>query len=199
MKQNKCLLYSAIVIALMNGFTLKAANGQSDFRKSSWGMDSSQIATAEGKKPEYQDKKGSIQYLGYSDQIAGLDCNVIYILAFDQFVRSQYSISEEHTNNTEYLSDYDKLKEALASKYGKPNSDDIYWKNDLYRSDPSEWGMAVAIGHMVKYTRWELPRTSIIIFLTGDNFKINLGIEYSSKELDALEEKVKKEQEASKF
>jgi len=188
-----------IMIILMTVSMLLAASDQRDFRQTTWGMNSSQIVSAEGKMPAFQDKGSPIQILGYSDQIANLDCQVFYILAYDQLVRTKYMISEKHTNKTEYLSDYDRLKEVLSNKYGKPVSDDIYWKNNLYKSDPSEWGMAVAVGHMAKFTRWESLRTTIILCLTGDNFEINLGIEYSSKELAALEKKAKKEQEASKF
>jgi hypothetical protein len=192
-------IFLQLVISVMTVSMLWAASDQRDFRQTTWGMNSSQIVSAEGKQPVFQDKRSSIQMLGYSDQIANLNCNVIYILAYDQLVRTKYRISEKHTNNTEYLSDYDRLKEGLSTKYGKPVSDTIHWKDNLYKSDPSHWGMAVAVGHMVKFTRWENPRTIIILYLTGDNFEIDLGIEYSSKELRALEEKAKKEQDASKF
>jgi len=62
-----------------------------------------------------------------------------------------------------------------------------------------EWGMAVAVGHLVKYSKWEVQGTTIIEFIDGDNFDISLGIEYTSKELHLLEEKATAEEEKNKL
>jgi len=71
------------------------------------------------------------------------------------------------------------------------------WKNDLYKDDKSHWGMAISVGHLVYAVQWETPTTEIGIMLMGNNYKINLGIFYESKELKEWAKRIK-EKEASK-
>jgi hypothetical protein len=192
-------IYLLPMIILMTVSMLWAASDQRDFRQTTWGMNSSQIIASEGKQPEDQKASGSLQYLVYLDEIANLHCHVLYVLAYDKLVHGMYQITETHTNNTDYLSDYNKLKEALLNKYGTPVKDIIDWKDDLYKSDPPHWGTAVAVGHMRMFTFWKTPRTEITLALFGDNFNISLGIDYSSKLLSFLEKKAQDEKNASKF
>lgn len=191
------LMCASIVLGLHANAS--AEEIKSNFRQAIWGMDISQVKMSEKSQPEYDKKKGARHTLGYPDKIAGLDCKVVYLFVYNKLVRAKYVISEEHTNKTDYLSDFDTLHEALTKKYGKASSDDVYWKNDLYKDNHKEWGMAVAVGHLAKYSSWDIQGTTITEYLSGDNFDIKLGIEYSSKEFEPLEEKAKTEEEQSKF
>jgi hypothetical protein len=181
------------MIIFMTVSMLSAQSDQKDFRKTTWGMNSSQIISSEGKQPKDQNTSGSLQCLVYLDEIANLHCNVLYVIAYDKLVHGVYEITETHTNDTDYLSDYNKLKEALLNKYGKPVKDIIDWKDGLYKSDPPHWGTAVAVGHMRMFSFWETPRTKITLALFGDNFKISLVIDYESKLLSFLEKKASNE------
>jgi hypothetical protein len=198
MKLVATVLMSAFILIVCSTYVM-ADEAKYNFRQAIWGMNVNQVKKTEKAQPEYDKKNGIRHTLGYLDKIAGLDCRVVYFFAFDKLVRTKYVIIEKHTNKTQYLLDYDALNNALTNKYGKALKDDVFWKNDLYKSNPQEWGMAVAVGHLTKFSKWEIRDTSIIEYLGGDNFNINFGVEYSSNELRSLEEKATAEENQSKL
>lgn len=163
-------------------------------------MSQMQVKATEKGKVVHEGKLGNNRMVVvYKETISGLSAETGYIFAYGKLVRAMYSIVESHTNKTDYLSDFDQLSKALTEKYGLPANEHTYWTNNLYRDDPAEWGMAVAIGHMAKFTTWETERTTISLMLRGDNYNINLNVEYSSKEYKELETKAKKEEEKGKL
>jgi len=171
-----------------------------DFRKSKWGMSVAQVKATESNNPVVHEKcEKSSTVVFYEDTIAGLQSLVVYIFAYDKLVRAKYMITEEHTNKTEYLSDYENLSSKVSEKYGKPAGEHTFWHNDLYKNDHSKWGLAISIGHLSKFTRWKTSNTNIDLSLCGDKSKVELGIEYSGRQLQSLEEKADKEEEQEKF
>jgi len=182
----KTFLISLFVLLTASALTAD----EYDFRKTRWGMSKEEVKLTEDNEPAYEES----DFFGYENEIAGMDCYVIYVFTSDKLVRTKYSFIHEHANRTDYIQDYQELKEILTKKYGQPVRDDQVWKNDLYRDNSSEWGMAVAVGHLVYQVRWATESTEIIIQLAGDNFDITLAIEYRSKNLRELEEKAKEEE-----
>jgi hypothetical protein len=158
-----------------------AQTSASDFRQARWGITKVQVETVEG-KPAYE-KPG---LLGYEGRLGTLHCAILYYLIDDKLVQAAYRITEKHTNENGYLEDYSELQQSLADKYGKPAQDRTVWKNDLYRDDPSHYGMAVSVGHLVKGTTWLTDRSEIMLALWGDNFDITLLIQYKSRALGHL-------------
>ena len=189
----------SVFIILMQCKFVDAEEVKYTFRQTTWGMNVDQVKKSENAEPEYDKQDGVRHALSYTENIAGLDCNVVYLFVYDKLVRAKYVIAEEHSNKSDYLSDFDTLHESLTKKYGKASSDDVYWKNDLYKDNYQEWGMAVAVGHLAKFSKWEVQGTTIIEYISGDNFDISLGIEYSSKDLHSLEEKATTDAEQNKF
>jgi hypothetical protein len=110
-------------------------------------------------------------------------------------VRAKYIIIEEHTNKNDFLADRKKLEDLLSEKYGAVASK-TYWKNDLYKDKPQDYGMAVSVGHMSMYSTWKTGGEEITLALRGDNFKIVLNIEYSSTKFSAVEDAKRKESES---
>jgi len=106
---------------------------------------------------------------------------------------------EIHSNKSDFIQDYNNFNEILKKKYGEPLEDKRFWKNDLYKDDYSHWGMAISLGHLALYSKWETPHTAIISMLAGENFDIKCGVEYSSKKLKNLEEKSKEKKEMEAF
>jgi hypothetical protein len=201
-KQLTCIFWSSV---LQDGDKRAVAEKmekearQEDFRGAKWGMSPAQVRETERKKPDDESQTGAKMNLYYHDTISGLPSDVLYIFAYDELVRAKYLLRVKHSNDNEYIRDYDKLSEALMEKYGSPKSKDVVWKNDLYKEDPQHWGIAVALGHAVFYTTWETSATVIFLYLDGDNFKIDFGIEYASKALKSLEDKADKEKERGKL
>ena len=121
--------------------------------------------------------------LVYDDlSVAGIDVVLVYYFnESDQLYSAIYKSAETHTNKNDFIDDYKKVVEALTEKYGKPLDSGTIWKDDLYKDDPTDWGMAVSAGHMIMYAKWETENTDIMIALTGDNFEISTMIGYESK------------------
>ena len=84
----------------------------------------------------------------------------------------------------------------LIEKYGEPKDDDINWLNDLYADDPSDYGLAISIGHLNLYCSWEIGDTKIQMVLSGDNYKISHRLEYNNESLKKLA--IEEQKKASK-
>lgn len=146
------------------------------FRETSWGMNQSDVIKAETIKLKPSNNRILIGY----DYVAGMKSKVVYIFTNDILTRAKYMFEEEHTNNNDYIVDYNSLKGLLIAKYGIPKASETIWKNSLYKSDPEHHGLALTIGHTFYYAKWEMPGTELLIVLNGDNHKANLVIEYYS-------------------
>ncbi len=180
----------ALVLVLFSTSSGLAENY--DFRKTRWGMSKAQVKAAETTKPSYE----KADVVSYQIKLAGKQVLLSYLLHKNQLYKTGYVLNEKHTNENSYIDDYKQFKDALTKKYGQALKDDVFWYNDLYKSDYSQWGFAVSIGHMAMNAKWETETTSIVVRLTGDNYEITCMILYFSKELGQV---VKKAQEQKKL
>jgi hypothetical protein len=160
------------------------------FRKTKWGMSKQQVLASETLKPA-QEKPN---LLIYKTRLLENNYYIIYIFVDDKLVRSKYMLHERHSNKNSYIDDYNSLNAALTNKYGEPLEKDTLWLNDLYKDDRSNWVMAISIGHCVYFTKWETNESTIFQCLSGDNYKMECGVQYSSKQLKHLEKKQKEQQ-----
>ena len=197
LKNESCFLLIFIVLSFLS--TASAQDSNFDFRKTKWGMTISQVKAIESIKPSAVTKDKSKTLLIYKDTIAGLSCKVVYIFSQNKLIRSKYMVTKEHTNKNDYLSDYNSLSSALTEKYGPPESEDTFWENDLFKDDYSGWGTAVSVGHLSKFTEWKTQATDIILYLHGENYNINLGIEYLSVKLKSIEDEADKTEDLKKL
>ncbi len=179
-----------IAVLLLVAYSLFA-----QFRNTKWGMSIDEVKQTENSEPTY-DKDNM---LGYDDQLLEFDVFCFYIFVDNQLVRAKYAINEKHSNDNLYIDDYNKLKEALNKKYKTAILDTNLWKNDLYKDDRSHRGFAVSLGHLVCFATWETQDTDIFLVLRGDNYDIDLVLEYTSKELTGLEEKQREKEQESKL
>jgi len=176
-----CLIFF-LVLAVNSIKLATAEEGTNNFRKTTWGMSKSQVKATESKKPKFK----SDSRLGYLGKVLGMDTRIIYDFVNNKLAKGHYVFFEKHTNKTDYIKNYEKLKAILIKKYGKANEDKIYWSNELYKSDPEQWGLAVILGHLKYMSKWEDEDTEIGMVLTGDDNEINLMIEYYSKALGGV-------------
>ncbi|MBN1345999.1 MAG: hypothetical protein JXQ73_25150 [Phycisphaerae bacterium] len=152
------------------------------FRGIPWGATKEAVESQE-KAPRIRDL-GDI--LVYSDRVAGLPAQVGYVFADGKLVIGKYRFTVEHVNGNAFLDDFDKIHILLEKKYGKAKTCESFWRRDLYRSDATRWGMAIAVGDLSRYAVWELADTTLCLALSGDNFEISLVLEYSSRAHEAL-------------
>lgn len=165
-----------------------------DFRKTYWGMSKENVkATETGEIIRDND------ILAYEGIIGGLKAYIIYIFVDNKLVRSKYVFIEKHSNRNDYIHDYNNLKNILTKKYKQSNEDKVYWKNDLYEDDYENWGLAISIGHLTQFSNWKTDKTEIWLSLTGDNYSIDLAVEYSSIKLSELENAKRETQTEAQF
>jgi hypothetical protein len=166
-----------------------------NFRHVHWGMTMEEVKASEPEKPVLE--KGNIVL--YHATVAGFDTAVGYVFASQRLVRANYLFEIKHTNDHDFIDDFEKIKANLTEKYGKPKDDDVIWKNSLYKDDPDDWGTAIAAGQLVYETSWETPTTEILEVLKGDNFEITLKVQYKSIVWGHLEDADKQEKEKNDF
>jgi len=166
-----------------------------DFRKTNWGMSKVQVKKMQKGKIVKEEEN----FLAYQGNVGGFDCFILYIFAEGNLVRAKYVFTETHSNKNDYISDYNSLKDILTKKYGKLYKDSHIWRNDLYKDDYQDWGLAISLGHLVYQAMWKTTNTEIFLALYGENYKITLEIQYKSEKLKELEEKVKEKKALDEF
>lgn len=167
----------------------------SGFRSATWGMSKAEVRKTEESEPVKEDTN----LLMYQDKLNGLDVFAIYVFVQDRLVRGKYGFTVEHSNENDFIQDFMRIKEALGTKYGKATSENVSWRNDLYRDDRDEWGFAVSLGHLVYSSEWSTKDTEIFHILYGENYDITHVVEYTSKALKSLEEEEKQKSNLQKF
>ncbi len=184
------LLFSSV------GFAQDSKETDFGFRKTRWGMTKKQVKANESLKPTGE----SDALIAYGGSIANMaNTSISYIFADGKLVEGFYRFNAKHTNKNDNISNYKKLKEILTRKYGEPTKDDVIWNKSIYRDNPEHWGMAVSMGHLEYRADWETERTEITLDLFGDNFNVEFGTLYVSKEFKHLLEKKKREKEMEEF
>ena len=163
---------------------------EAGFRKSSWGMSMSDVERVEA-RDEMVRGEG---FLFHEARIADMPCEIYFIFARHQLIRGRVRFTVEHSNATDFIYDFDRIKDLMSKKYGSALKDEEIWKDDLYQDDPSEWGMAIGNGGLVKFATWAADDTDITLLLSGDNYEIFFAIDYVSKRFGHLENQQKEEQ-----
>ena len=185
-----------LAVFLVQALVAAQTERPTDFRKTAWGMTREQVKAVESSKLMKEDERG----LFYSSELSGFGEVLIgYIFAEGKLVRTSYLSQVRHTNSNAFIEDFSKIKSILTEKYGKPESDDVVWLDNLYKDDPDNWGMAVSAGHLVYDTVWKTKTTRILEKLKGDNFDVTLIVQYTSLELGGLEEAKDKQKKNSEY
>ena len=167
----------------------QSAKKEHDFRNADWGMRPAQVIKSEKIKLS----KGNNDLYG-TTEVSGMPVIVLYSFTNDKLTSASYLFEQKHTNQNDYIDDYNRLKKFLSKKYGDPLTDIIDWSNELYKDNYDAWGMAVGMGYLIFKSSWLNDKSSIALLLMGENFKINMGITYISLELDELRESAEEEE-----
>ena len=163
----------------------QSGENNTDFRNTRWGMSLDEVKNSE----ENQPTNNKNDLLVYINEIAGLSCKIVYIFADNKLTRAKYVFTNEHSNKNDFIVDYNEMKELLSKKYGVPYDKEL-WKNDLYKDDYGQWGFAISLGHLMYYSEWATPNTSIKLVLNGENYNIDFQLEYSSSNLIKVEKEI---------
>ena len=160
------------------------------FRFTSWGMTSEEVIASESKLDPIEKSENFIKY---KTQILGKNVELVYLFAQNKLIGSSYKLDDNYINSRHFITTYQKFKVALAQKYGPSIKEEITWLNDAYRNVSNKRGLALSLGHVEYSAFWETADTTIACSLKEDNLYVNCSVEYSSKELSALQQEIKKE------
>lgn len=155
---------------------------EGDFRSASWGMSIEEVKQTESQPPD-EAIGNALLYTG--NKILDFSVATLYQFSDDKLVMGGYVFTQTHSEKLQYYQDYKKIAEAYKEKYGDPTLENANWLNDLYKSDPKDWGRAIAAGHVTFQTVWKTQNTIIIVATTGDNYKITLGVNYTDINYEA--------------
>jgi len=169
--------------------------GQKQIRNANWGWSKDSVKKSETLKLISETKDDLL----YSGTLANKKFSITYRFTKNKLTQVYYIYSESHINKNNYISNYNDLKSILTKKYGDPIADQVSWKNDLYRDNEDNWGLACSAGHVVFKSIWENPETDIVLVCTGENFDITLGIVYTSKKFKDLMNNEKEQQNDNDF
>lgn len=84
------------------------------------------------------------------------------------------------------------MKHLLSKKYDEPVTDQVVWRKDLYKDDPSDSGTAIGIGHLDYRAKGETDSATVVTGLSGDSFETAQVVGYSEK---AAEEELERRKE----
>jgi hypothetical protein len=153
------------------------------FRRTRWGQTPAEVQASETSELVKASEDGLI----FKDRISKFPCLIAYFFIRGRLVRSKYNLLVEHALSNEYIADFDFLLGILQKKYGTPTDSQKHWLDDRYKDDEEAWGRAVLLGHLVLYDAWITDTTEVSLMLRGDDNRIFLEIEYSSRALESLE------------
>lgn len=187
------LLIVLFILVIFAPISTAVEETKFDFRTITWGMNEAQVKETE--RSEISEIENGFAYKG---KVVGLDCKIIYQFVENKLYVAGYIFTELHTNYNLWIDDYQKIKELLIKKYGKPIKSDVFWASDLYKKmwgNGQNFGTAVSMGYLTYYAEWDTPKTKIWVGLKGDNFVIDFRIIYESKELKEWSNKILQEKE----
>lgn len=163
------------------------------FDEMMWGASKKQILELEG-KPANQEKIKGLDIMEYKQKVNNLDCSIEYIFAANKLSKTKFSFMNNYLDKNAYLEDYQKIKEALIQKFGRPLEEIMNWRDSTYKEDFAAWGEAISLGHLELSSRWQTPHTEILASLAGNNDGVALIVEYIGLQLKELAKRSQEEE-----
>ncbi|MCK4575350.1 hypothetical protein KAU34_02980, partial [candidate division WOR-3 bacterium] len=119
--------------------------------------------------------------INYKEKVFLYACHITYLFDENRLFQGKYIFDPNKEEDNLFISDYQKIKEALIDKYGDPIEDNITWIDSLYIEENQKWGYAIKIEHLKYTTTFETKRTIIMLHLFGNENSIILQIDYNNK------------------
>ncbi len=159
---------------------------QKNIRNSNWGDKKEQVLNDEKAIIVKSDNNSELKYLSV---VNTFPIHAVFHFTENKLTSLFYFFNQKHTNQNDFISDFESLNILLINKYGKPRKEKVFWNRELYKNNNDKWGFAISIGDLSYVSIWETNDTDITLMLTGENYNIDLCIIYDSKAYKELEEK----------
>jgi len=185
------------VVLILTLFLALPSNSSKDFRYFDWGASKAEVKKIEG--TPFSENGESLLYIKKVPVNWDRDCVVKYEFVDGKLVTGLYMfIFDRYIDANSYISDFNKLKEILTSKYGKPKKDSIIVRSSFDRSlvlrSPGLFLEAGAIAYMAEWTTTKTRVRLVLTLLdTGRESTVANTVLYESIKYKALIEKANKE------
>ena len=137
-------------------------------------------------------------------KVVGLDRQVSFLINVSIWnlrksirVRTKYIFQQKHDEKNDFLGDFTMVDAFLIGNMERSTEQRVSWHNEMYKTEPRRYGIAVSLGHLLYSTQWKGTRTVVTHALTGENGAITHEIEYVSVDLEPWEDQITKEQEGA--
>lgn len=166
-------------IKLFNNGTWKAVKiKQLDdvvFRSFKWGTPKELIKDVESMEMMWE----TDDVLSYSGSLAGISARVNFHFCNGALESGMYIFDLDCFHDYMYVVGFYSISDTLSKEYGEPKSN-LAWLDDLYRDEESEWGTAIAAGHLVMTNIWNDGQAEVTLICQGDHYDITLCLSYVS-------------------
>jgi hypothetical protein len=159
------------------------------FRNTRWGMNKGQVVRLEGSS-NHRENSAGLDIIQYPQKILNMDCMIGYVFADNKLAKAKYSFLADHEDKNQYIRDFEKIRDILIQKYGKPAGEKTLWQDKMYKSDHSNWGLALSLGHVEFNSHWQDSETEIQLRLYRGRDRAFLVVLYSGLEYLELARKV---------
>jgi hypothetical protein len=137
-----------------------------------WGKTKARILRAEG-RPLAREVSGGLEFLSYHRDVLGKKCLLAYVLDDEKLVAVRIHLLEKYADKDRYVADYNKIRDFLIEKAGKPRSNNVDWREDRAFADRNEgWGTALSTGCLRLNADWVFQGTGLRLSLTGENNEV---------------------------
>lgn len=163
-----------------------------NFDEMQWGVSKKYIVEMEG-KPSFQTRFKGLDIMRYEQKVINLDCAIEYVFASNKLSSTKFYFQNNHLNKNAYLEDYQRIKDALIQRFGRPLEENLDWRDTANKENFSSWGEAISLGQLELSSRWLTSQTEIQASLTGEDEEINLIVEYTGLQLKEVARKSQQE------
>lgn len=184
-----------VVLLVLSSMAFSQSSESHDFRDFDWG-DSVDSVKARETWPILTEDTNALVFSG---EVSGKEAAAVYNFLPTGLSMAGYVFQDSYTNENQYIEDFNDINSTLTRIYGVPDFDDVNWSNDLYKDDPSRYGFAVSLGHVVYQAQWTTDATVIRHTLHGNNYEIDHGVVYNSIDLQDDVEQQENESEDDAF
>lgn len=172
------------------------AESATNFRNTRWGMDKAEVVRIEG-RPDHDENSGGMDIIQYPQRVLDMDCIVGYVFAYNKLAKAKYSFLARYEDKNQYIRNYEKLKDVLIQKYGKPSSEKTLWQDKYYQNVRSQWGEALSRGQVEFDSLWRDAETEIQLRAYGGRDRVYLIILYSGIEYMDIAQKARAQSQLS--
>jgi hypothetical protein len=108
----------------------------------------------------------------YHADFAGLPATLVYRFG-DAGLDELVAVNRAgHADRNRYLEDFERVATMLRARYGAPELAERQWHNRLFADEPERLGDAISAGHLDYISRWETPRTRVLMTLRGERYQV---------------------------